>query len=170
MACPYFMPVAKLENGNWPHPARLPLGSGMERSLHGSWPRRRNSGARCSGGILQSGIRQRLQLVAAGASRGMRCDSRSRRRPSLAEPGTRCRRGSARILLLRYVCERNHRPVEHGDLEFDLSRATWLRRHDDARIQKMAECFLESYLKKKSEIIHRRADETAALPKKERQS
>jgi hypothetical protein len=28
MACPYFMPVAKLENGNWPHPARLPLGVG----------------------------------------------------------------------------------------------------------------------------------------------
>jgi hypothetical protein len=56
----------------------------------------------------------------------------------------------ARSLRLRYVCERNHRPAAHGDLEFDLSRATWLRRHDDARIQKMAECFLESYLKKKA--------------------
>jgi hypothetical protein len=55
-----------------------------------------------------------------------------------------------RILLLGYVCERGNRPVEHGDLEFDLSRATWLRRHQDVRIQKMAECFLESYLKKKS--------------------
>lgn len=28
MACPYFMPVARLENGSWPHPARLPLGAG----------------------------------------------------------------------------------------------------------------------------------------------
>src|SRR4029077_1726709 len=28
LACPYFMPVAKLENGNWPHPTRLPLGCG----------------------------------------------------------------------------------------------------------------------------------------------
>jgi len=35
-------------------------------------------------------------------------------------------------------------------LEFDLSRAIWLQRHEDARIQKMAECFLESYLKKKA--------------------
>ena len=42
------------------------------------------------------------------------------------------------------------RPVEHGDLEFDLSQAVWVRRHDDVRIQKMAECFLESYLKKKA--------------------
>jgi hypothetical protein len=56
----------------------------------------------------------------------------------------------ARVLLLRYVCERDHRPVDHGDLEFDLSSAAWLRRHDDARIQKMAKCFLESYLKKKA--------------------
>jgi hypothetical protein len=56
----------------------------------------------------------------------------------------------ARVLFLRYVCERDHRPVEHGDLEFDLSRAVWVRRHDDVRIQKMAECFLESYLKKKA--------------------
>jgi hypothetical protein len=56
----------------------------------------------------------------------------------------------ARVLLLRYVCERDHRPVEHGDLEFDLSQAAWVRRHDDARIQKMAECFLESYWKKKA--------------------
>src|SRR4051795_1517624 len=28
LACPYFMPLQKLENGNWPHPARLPLGCG----------------------------------------------------------------------------------------------------------------------------------------------
>ena len=56
----------------------------------------------------------------------------------------------ARVILLHFVCERNHRPVEHGDLEFDLSRATWLVRHKDPRIQKMAECFLESYLKKKA--------------------
>jgi hypothetical protein len=57
---------------------------------------------------------------------------------------------SARVLLLRYVCERNHRPAEHGDLEFDLAQAVWLRLHEDARVQKMAECFLESYLKKKA--------------------
>ena len=57
---------------------------------------------------------------------------------------------TARTLLLGYVCARDHRPVEHGDLEFDVPRAIWLRRHNDARIQKMAECFLESYLKKKS--------------------
>jgi hypothetical protein len=57
---------------------------------------------------------------------------------------------AGRILVLRYVCEKNHLPVEHGDLEFDLSHATWVRQHSDPRIQKMADCFLDSYLKKKA--------------------
>jgi hypothetical protein len=48
------------------------------------------------------------------------------------------------------VCERNHWPAEHGNLEFDLAQGVWLRGHEDARVQKMAECFLESYLKKKA--------------------
>jgi hypothetical protein len=52
-------------------------------------------------------------------------------------------------LVLNYVCERDHQPTEHGNLEFDLTQSAWRRKHDDARIQKMAECFLESYLKKK---------------------
>ena len=56
----------------------------------------------------------------------------------------------SRHLRLLYVCERDHRPVEHGELEFDLAQAAWIRQHQDARIQRMAECFLQSYLKKKA--------------------
>jgi hypothetical protein len=55
----------------------------------------------------------------------------------------------SRTIRVAYVCERNHRPAQHGDLEYDLTASLWLRRHHDARIQKMAECFLESYLRKK---------------------
>jgi hypothetical protein len=56
---------------------------------------------------------------------------------------------ATRVVQLRYVCERRHRPVEHGSLEFDVVVAQWVRRHGDQRVQKMAECFLESYLRKK---------------------
>jgi hypothetical protein len=56
---------------------------------------------------------------------------------------------SAEVIRLRYVCERNHLPVAHGDLEFNLTQASWLRTHDDPRVQKMAECFLEAQLKKR---------------------
>jgi hypothetical protein len=34
-------------------------------------------------------------------------------------------------------------------LEFDLSLGAWQRLHNNPCIQKMAECFLDSYMKKK---------------------
>jgi hypothetical protein len=49
-------------------------------------------------------------------------------------------------LVLCFVCETGHRPAEHGKLEYDASLGQWTSSHPDARIQKMAECYLESYL------------------------
>jgi len=54
------------------------------------------------------------------------------------------------MLRLTYVYEQGNRPAGQGELEFDLATTFWLRRHEDARIQKMAECFLEVYLSKRS--------------------
>jgi len=56
----------------------------------------------------------------------------------------------SRILRLTYVYELANLPAGQGQLEFDLSTMTWLSRHEDSRIQKMAECFVESYLNKRS--------------------
>jgi len=55
-----------------------------------------------------------------------------------------------RVLRLIYTCERDHRPADGGELQFDLSQAAWVTRHEDARVQRMAECFLETYLTKKA--------------------
>ena len=53
-------------------------------------------------------------------------------------------RGSC--LQLWFVCEMGHRPAEHGKLDYDRASGRWASPHPDARIQKMAECYLESYL------------------------
>jgi len=58
--------------------------------------------------------------------------------------------GGARMRLL-FVCEANHLPVEHGILEYDTARATWTSAHPDPRLQKMAECYLESYRARKNQ-------------------
>jgi hypothetical protein len=34
-------------------------------------------------------------------------------------------------------------------LEFDPAEARWEQRHRDSRVQRMAECFLESYVEKR---------------------
>ncbi|HEX4782926.1 MAG TPA: hypothetical protein VH350_01210 [Candidatus Sulfotelmatobacter sp.] len=155
MACPYFMPVEKLENGNWPHPARLPLGAGWSGHCRapgheGNTPAQDVLEAFCNLGYASSCCWSPAErvwdavrfAVSAPLDAAKRKDSRSK--------GSEANSVHANVLVLRYVCERDHRPVEHGDLEFDLSGATWLRQHSNPGIQKMAECFLESYLKKKS--------------------
>ena len=143
------MPVERLETGNWPHPARLPLGCGWRG--HCTAPGHENQipepeiletfcnlgyAGPCSWAPLQrawDAVRFAV-MAPPEATFGDRASSIS----------------PARELRLIYVCERDHRPVQHGDLLFDLTTAAWIRRHEDARIQKMAECFLESYLKKKA--------------------
>jgi hypothetical protein len=58
-------------------------------------------------------------------------------------------RGTIQRVAVRYVCERAHLPVEHGFLEFDAAKEHWPKRHTDTRLQRMAECFLETYLEKR---------------------
>lgn len=141
------MPVAKLENGSWPHPARLPLGCGW--AGHCTAPGHENEippqdilEAFCNLGYASGCTWAPLHRASDSIRFGVSApSSRQERRGATTDI-------SARILHLNYVSEREHRPAERGELEFDLSRSMWVRRHDDPRIQRMAECFLESYLKK----------------------
>jgi hypothetical protein len=57
--------------------------------------------------------------------------------------------GTGTRIQVRYICEREHLPAEHGMLEFDASEARWIEAHGDGRVQRMAECFLELYMEKK---------------------
>ena len=151
MACPYFMPVEKMENGSWPHPSRLPLGCG--------W-----NGHCTAPGHEQQVPSQDVLEAFCNLGYASSCNWAPAQRPwdsvrfAVNAPlGKHALRKvavttdePARILRLTYVCERDHRPIEHGELEFDVPTNSWLKPHADARVQKMAGCFLESYLKKKN--------------------
>ena len=150
MACPYFMPIAKLENGSWPHPGRLPLGCGW--SGHCTAPGHEQSVP--SPEVLESSCNLGYASNCSWAPADRNWDAvrfalaaaekipTSEQNTSPKEP--------ARILHVTYVYERDHAPAGKGELEFDLADSTWIRPHQDPRINKMAECFLESYLKKKN--------------------
>jgi len=151
LACPYFMPVEKLEGGTWPHPSRLPLGCGWR-------------GHCTAAGHENEAPPQNILETLCNLGYASSCSWAPRERAwdavrfaVVAPTETNNRPESAGdfgqippTIRLIYVCERSHRPVERGEVEFDPQRSQWLRRHDDARVQKMAECFLESFLKKKS--------------------
>jgi hypothetical protein len=143
------MPVEKLENGAWPHPARLPLGGGWsghctapghdaETPSHHVLENCCNLGyANGCGWVPRDRAWDAVRfgvMAPAGADR--------LRKAGNGQPASEIR--------LRYVCERNHLPAASGELQFDLAQSAWCRRIDDSRLQKMAECFLEAYLSRRS--------------------
>jgi hypothetical protein len=140
MACPFFMPMEKLENGNWLHAARLPLGCGW--SGHCTAPGHEGESP------SQNELRDFCNL---GYAEGCRRLPQNRGWDSVRFAArTLCGENTtAGRIQLRYVCERAHRPAEHGKLEFDPVTSQWQQRHRDGRVQRMAECFLESYLEKR---------------------
>ena len=133
MACPFFMPTRKSEEALWIHPSRLPLGAGWEG----------NCTAPGADGTIVSGD----QLAHCNLGYANDCPRLPNDREWDAVRFAVTSEHESRICLA-YVCERNHLPSEHGRLEYNVSQRDWLNPHADARVQKMAECFLESWLMK----------------------
>jgi len=140
------MPVEKLEGGNWPHPSRLPLGSGWTGFCtapghEGETPAPQTLENECNLGYASSCAWAPTERNWDGVRFAVSAPSTDSKRVETARPST---------LRLNYVCERCHRPADHGFLDFDLSNSTWAQTHPDPRIQKMAECFLQSYMQRRS--------------------
>jgi hypothetical protein len=132
VACPFFMPTGKLDDGGWLHPSRLPLGGGWIG--HCSAPG--HEGAEPT----NQELRELCNLgYAAGCARLPAERAYDAVRFSIARD-----RGAQ--LELWFVCELRHRPAGHGILEYDVSLSRWTSFHPDVRMQKMAECYLQSYL------------------------
>jgi hypothetical protein len=53
-------------------------------------------------------------------------------------------------LTVSVVQELGHRPTGHGTLEYDAISGSWKPAHTDSRIQKMADCYLQSYLTRRT--------------------
>jgi hypothetical protein len=140
VACPFFMPTERLENGTWPHAGRLPLGCGWSGQCtapghEGEVPSQEELQELCNLGYAESCRRlprERPWDSVRFAARAVSDDSGNRGR-----------------VQVRYICERGHLPADHGMLQFDVTEARWVERHHDSRLQRLAECFLESYFEKR---------------------
>ena len=130
MACPFFVPTQRLEEGTWAHPSRLPLGA--------CWS------GRCSAPGHEAAELSPAELSECnlGYARCVRLP-RDRSWDAIRFAVTRDRGLS---ISLRFVCETAHRPAAHGLLEYSLSTRRWTGLHPDPRIQNLAECYLQSYL------------------------
>jgi hypothetical protein len=141
LACPFFLPIEKLADGAWLHVGRLPLGCGWSGQCtapghEGETPSPDELREFCNLGYAEECgrlPRERMWDSVRFAARTVDSDGS----------------GTGRGIQVRYVCERGHRPAEHGVLEFDAAEARWVESHRDRRVQRMAECFLESFLEKR---------------------
>jgi hypothetical protein len=132
LACPFFVPTEKMEGGLWLHPSRLPLGAG--------WRGYCSVTGQESVELTDEELAQGCNLgYASGCARLPKERSCDAVRFSVARD-----RGS--YIALWFVREAAHHPVEHGILEYQMAGSRWTSVHPDARLQKMAECYLESYL------------------------
>lgn len=141
MACPFFMPIEKLENSVFLHAGRLPLGCGWSGHCtapghEGKTPSREELQDFCNLGYAERCGR----LPAERAWDSVRFSART-----VADGNAS---GTERIHV-RYVCERKHLPAEHGVLEFEVAAAHWSGSHRDSRVQRMAECYVDAYLERK---------------------
>ena len=128
------MPTHKYEEGAWIHPARLPLGGGWKGYCTAPGHEGEIPG--------EDRLREHCNL---GYVTCPNCP------PDRIWDSVRFSviREREKNFTLCYVCERNHHPGEHGSLEYDAAIGSWLSEHPDPRIQKMAECYLGSYLDRK---------------------
>jgi hypothetical protein len=137
LACPYFMPARKSEDARWQHPSRLPLGAGWDGC--------------CTAPGHQGSVPDPEQLK-EGCNLGY-----ARSCPRL--PQQRCwdairfvvAQESAARVVITYVCEKGHRPAAHGWLAYDFQRG-FAAAHPDPCVQRMAECYLESYRARKAQF------------------
>jgi hypothetical protein len=132
MACPFFMPTERLQQGTWMHPSRLPLGAGWK-------------GRCCAPGCETADVPLNVLESFCNMGYAAACPSLPKERQYDSIRFAVAHDGNPRIVLW-YSCERDHLPAAHGKLEYDATLQAWISTHADFRIQKMADCYLQSYL------------------------
>jgi hypothetical protein len=136
LACPFFMPTERLQDGGWLHPSRLPLGDG--------WAGRCSAPGHEGVQPTDNEIRELCNLGYAS-----HCPRLPKERNYDAVRFSVVRDDGSQLFLW-FVCEAAHLPADHGKLEYSLADGRWVSSHSDPRIQKMADCFLQSYLLRRS--------------------
>ena len=135
MACPFFMPEARFD-ADWPFPQRLPLGAGWA----GTCTAPGHEGARPGDEELKSGCNLGYAKKCSRLPAERQADAV---RFVLGEE----RDGILRVL---FVCERSYLPAGNGELRYETASGAWLKKHDDPRVQRMAECYVQAQMARRA--------------------
>lgn len=138
MACPFFIPIERVDDLGFPHATRLPLGASW-RGLCGA-----------PGHEQAAPSSQELESCNLGYAKS--CARLPRDRACDAVRFAVAKESELRVSL-QLVLETSHLPAGSCVLEYDRTANVWIASHPDRRIQRMAECFLKSFLEKRGPAI-----------------
>lgn len=133
MACPFFFPAEKIQTIAWPFPSRLPLGAGFCGTCRAGAPEVTPT---------ENELKEFCNLGYAGACSRLPAGRRADCLRFVA------RENDGRIIL-DYIYEREHVPVEHGRIEYDCNTRSWSATLSDQCAQRQAECYLAVYLERR---------------------
>jgi hypothetical protein len=135
VACPYFLPEQELVQLGFTHPGRLPLGAPWRGSCNAPG----HAGASPSEDELRNGCN-------LGYARGCSRLPGERTADSVRFAIVRERSGEIEVC---YAYERNYLPKKHGSLQFKLNDGVWTTPESEAQLARMAQCFLQSFLRRR---------------------
>jgi hypothetical protein len=137
LACPYFMPDQRLE-ADWLFPHRLPLGAGWSgictASPQAPRPLEGELKSACNLGYATNCPRLPAERHADAVRFAMGEEADG-------------------LLRVRYAMERAHAPAGHGELVYIVASGEWQTRHGNACVQRMAECYVEVQMTRRSNCI-----------------
>jgi len=135
LACPFFVPTQRADDIAFPHPARLPLGA--------SWR------GLCSAPGHEQAQPSHQELESCNLGYAKSCPRLPKERSCDAVRFAVASNSGGKISL-QCVFESEYLPAGHGVLEYDSLLKNWIAVHPEPRIQKLAECFLQSYLDRRN--------------------
>ena len=133
MTCPYFFPTERISLG-WPFPARLPLGAGFAGT--------------CRAGAEENTPTETELHDFCNLGNALGCPRMPKSRHSDGVRFAVARDEGSRVIL-HYVSECDHEPVEYGRLEYDCTEQKWPAPLRDMCLQRQAECYLAVYLERR---------------------
>jgi hypothetical protein len=138
LACPYFIPTHRADDLALPHPVWLPLGAAWRGT--------------CAAAGHEAAVLNNQELESCNLGYAKSCPRLPKERACDAVRFAVARE-SGESISLHFVLESDHLPAGNGLLEYDRRLKTWTSAHPQARTQKLAESFLQSYLERRSSTL-----------------
>lgn len=135
MACPFFYPLKPFEESRWPGRPHLPLGDPYDGECRAAeLPCRPNDyelKSWCNLGYVRGKCPRFREAHEVDAVRfAVRQDKNG-------------------IVSITYVLERDHRPFEHGTLDYQPARQVFVTPHPDPNVHRQGQAYAEAYLRRK---------------------